>query len=130
MLQPQGPTQHINALGAAAQPHLSVLAAAARSPDSSASLEAALQVLDAALPMAASPLLRLAVLISAAAAGTGGSQMEALGPLAAADDPEPQALVLRRQAGSRSSRNQVREASQLAWAGAVISGGCTHREHF
>ncbi|KAL4448489.1 hypothetical protein ABPG75_005708 [Micractinium tetrahymenae] len=107
VLRPQGPPQHPFELGAAAQPHLTALAAAARSQDGSASLEAALQVLDAALPVAASPLLKVAVLLSAAAAGTGGTPVEAVDPLAAAEDPEPQALVLRRQAGAGCSRNQV-----------------------
>lgn len=108
VLQPQGPTCHPCELGAAAQPHLSALATGASSADGSASLEAAVQVLHAALPVAASPLLKLATLLSAAAAGTGSTPLEALGPLAAADDPEPQVLVLRRQAGAACSRNQVR----------------------
>ncbi|KAL4438185.1 hypothetical protein ABPG77_010546 [Micractinium sp. CCAP 211/92] len=107
ILQPCGPPQHPCELGAAAQPHLAALASAAQSLDGSSSLEAILQVLDAALPVAASPLVKLAVLSSAAAAGTGGTALEACGPLAAADDPEPQLLVLRRQAGAACSRNQV-----------------------
>jgi hypothetical protein len=80
-------------LGAGAQRNLAAMAGG--------SLEAVLQVLDAALPLAASPLLKLGVLLSAAAAGTGSTALDERWET----DPEPQALLRRRVP---TSRNQVR----------------------
>lgn len=63
-------------------------------------LQALLRLVDAALPLAASPLVKLAVLLSAAAAGTATTVLHQEREA----DPEPQALLRRRVA---TSRNQV-----------------------
>lgn len=112
---PGGPvlTHHISDLGAGTCRHLAALAAG------SAGLEAALEVLDAALPVAASPLLKLAVLLSTASAGTGSTD---LGPAPGGgqgeecDDAEAQVLLQRRRSGSLS-RNQVCSVAGGARAG-------------
>lgn len=81
-------------LGAGARSHLAAMAAG--------SLEPILSVLDTALPVAATPLLKLAVLLSAAAAGTGSTQLGE--GEQEEEDPEPQAVLQRR---APTSRNQV-----------------------
>jgi hypothetical protein len=85
-------------LGAGARHHLAAMSAGG--------LDSILQVLDTAAPVAASPLVKLALLLSAAAAGTGCTQLEAA-PAAAEedDDPEPQAHLRRRAAASRNQIN-------------------------
>jgi hypothetical protein len=70
-------------------------------------LDAILSVLDTALPVAASPLLKLAVLLSAAAAGTGSTALGQAGQRGgeeATEDTEPQTLLPQR---APASRNQV-----------------------
>jgi hypothetical protein len=84
-------------LGAGARRHLAAMSAGG--------LESILQVLDTAAPLAASPLVKLALLLSAAAAGTGCTQLEAEPAAAEEDDPEPQAHLQRRAAASRNQVN-------------------------
>jgi len=119
VLRPVVLSHHPSELGAAACGHLATL--------STGGLEGALRVLDAALPVAASPLLKLGVLLSAAAAGTGSTLLEAErpGPEQEQDD-EPQAVVRHRAATSRNQVGAVivHASDEVSCAGQGFVGSC------
>ncbi|KAI3426224.1 hypothetical protein D9Q98_008600 [Chlorella vulgaris] len=114
-------------LGAGAAAHLDAMAAGG--------LEATLRVLDRALPTPASPLLKLALLLSAAASGTGSTQLgqhSAEGEeMEEEDDTEPQAVLRKRAVASRNQVHVMLTAAApephiqrlLASAGATL---CSH----